>query len=166
MRRIISLEKLHVVFDNKGSSTSSYLSERFNNAKLDFAFNAYAAKGNEDLINYIAKNKSAIGVLGVSWISDKDELNVQDFLKKIKVVALAPPDSAKGAGDFYKPYQAYIALKYYPLHREIYMLNVEGKSGLGTGFGSFLAGDKGQRIILKSALVPATAPLRIMEFKQ
>jgi hypothetical protein len=38
------------------------------------------------------------------------------------------------------------------------MLVVENKSGLGTGFASFVAGHKGQRIILKRGLAPAHTP--------
>jgi len=37
---------------------------------------------------------------------------------------------------------------------------MEGKSGLGTGFVSFVAGHKGQRIILKSGLAPQIVPAR------
>jgi phosphate transport system substrate-binding protein len=62
-----------------------------------------------------------------------------------------------------KPYQAYIALKQYPLWRTVQITLREPRVGLGTGFASFVASDKGQRIVLKSGLVPATAPVRIIE---
>jgi phosphate transport system substrate-binding protein len=42
----------------------------------------------------------------------------------------------------------------------------ESFSGLGSGFVSFVAGEKGQRIILKSGLVPATMPIRIIQTKK
>ena len=39
----------------------------------------------------------------------------------------------------------------------------ESFTGLGSGFVSFVAGEKGQRIILKSGLIPATMPIRIIQ---
>jgi phosphate transport system substrate-binding protein len=49
------------------------------------------------------------------------------------------------------------------LYRTVYIISREARAGLGSGFTAFVAGDKGQRIILKSGLVPATAPIRIVE---
>ena len=40
------------------------------------------------------------------------------------------------------------------------------KSGLPSGLTSFLTDFRGQRIILKSGLVPATAPVRIVDVKE
>jgi phosphate transport system substrate-binding protein len=40
------------------------------------------------------------------------------------------------------------------------MINYQGFSGLGMGFASFIAGDIGQRIILKSGLMPIRLPSR------
>jgi phosphate transport system substrate-binding protein len=35
--------------------------------------------------------------------------------------------------------------------------------GLGSGFLTYVANDKGQRVVLKAGLVPATMPVRIVE---
>jgi phosphate transport system substrate-binding protein len=53
-----------------------------------------------------------------------------------------------------------LALKQYPLTRNLYILNFTGKLGLGMEFAAFIAGDKGQRIILKSGLLPDSIPGR------
>ena len=68
--------------------------------------------------------------------------------------------------DYLKPYKAYIAMKKYPLSRQVYMISRETRSGLGSGFITYVASDKGQRIVLKSGLVPATAPIRLVEIKR
>jgi phosphate transport system substrate-binding protein len=89
-----------------------------------------------------------------------------NFLNGIKILGLSPPDSAKAfQGEYFQPYQAYILQRTYPLVREVYIINRESRSGLGTGFASFVAGNKGQSIINLSGLLPATRPVRIMEFK-
>jgi phosphate transport system substrate-binding protein len=46
------------------------------------------------------------------------------------------------------------------LARDLYIINAQGFSGLGMGFASFVAGDIGQRIILKSGLLPVRVPGR------
>jgi phosphate transport system substrate-binding protein len=65
----------------------------------------------------------------------------------------------------YKPYQAYLFYGDYPLTRSIYILLNDPRNALPWGFASFLTSDKGQRIILKSGLVPATQPVRVVDIK-
>jgi len=159
------LGKIKVVFDASGSSTARYLKEKLNNNK-PFLENCYAVKSNTEVIDYVEKNKNTLGVIGVNWISDADDPMSQTFLKRINVVAVAPPDTGIDDPVYVKPYQAYIATKQYPLLREVYIVSREARVGLGTGFASFVAGEKGQRIILKSGLLPARAPVRIIQFKK
>jgi phosphate transport system substrate-binding protein len=66
----------------------------------------------------------------------------------------------------YKPYQAYIYQGVYPLTRDVYAVNAEPRNGLATGFTAFLASDRGQRIILKSGIIPAIAPVRIVNVRE
>jgi phosphate transport system substrate-binding protein len=49
--------------------------------------------------------------------------------------------------------------------RHLYIVNCQGYSGLGMGFGSFLTGERGQRIILKSGLVPEQIPTRKIKIR-
>lgn len=148
-----------VIFDNKNSSTARYIKEKFN---TDLPSYTYAVNNNPEVINYVAEHKEALGVIGVNWISDSDDSASIDFLKKIRVLRIIS-DSTDTRGK--QPYQAYIAQGTYPLTRPVYIINREARSGLGTGFASFIASDKGQRIILKSGLMPATMPVRIIGFK-
>jgi phosphate transport system substrate-binding protein len=62
---------------------------------------------------------------------------------------------------FFKPYQAYIALKSYPLTRTVYFVARVPYFGLGTGFANFLGGNKGQMIIGKSRLFPLNLNIQI-----
>ena len=130
--------------------------------KNDFPEWCFAVRSNEEVIKYVESNPSAMGIIGVSWISDEDDSSVKEFLTRIKVMALARHES-DNPDNFYKPYQAYISLKDYPLTRDIYMISREGRAGLGTGFVSFVAGDQGQRIIRLMGLLPATMPVRIIK---
>jgi phosphate transport system substrate-binding protein len=78
------------------------------------------------------------------------------------VVSITSEFNSDG-NDFYSPHPAYIANNSYPFIREVYMINRETFSGVGSGFTSFVAGDSGQRIILKMGMVPATMPVRLVE---
>ena len=152
--------KINVVFDNSNSANERYLRENILENQA-YQKNCFAVKSNPDVINYVNTHSNALGVISVNWISDQDDTLSQRFLQKVKVVAIA-----KSANyDYFKPYQAYIKTKDYALCRDVYMINRQTRAGLGTGFVSFVAGEKGQRMILKSGLVPATIPSRVVELK-
>jgi phosphate transport system substrate-binding protein len=62
---------------------------------------------------------------------------------------------------YVKPYQANIALKKYPLSRELYYILKENYAGLGKGFVNFLKHEKGQLIFKRSYLVPEWKALEV-----
>ncbi|POY37085.1 phosphate ABC transporter substrate-binding protein, PhoT family [Solitalea longa] len=157
-----SNEEITIVFDNPNSSTVRYMKELAGKNQFS-AKNFYSVKTNKEVIEYVSTHKNSLGIIGVNWISDADDSAVTGFLKKVKIAAIAPDDGQPGSGQFRKPYQAYIAQGFYPLVRRVYLLSRESYMGLGTGFAAFIAGDKGQRIVLKSGLVPATMPVRLVQ---
>jgi len=160
-----NLGDLKIVFDNTKSGNTRFIKEKFE-LKQKFPSTCFAVKSNSDVIDYVENNKNAIGIISVNWISDKNDSISHGFLHRIKVVAVGDEGNTDGTGNFYKPYQGYIAEGTYPLTREVYMINRETFAGLGSGFVSFVAGEKGQRIILKSGLVPATMPIRLVQIKK
>lgn len=156
-RDIKNFRKTKIVFDDNNSSTIFVLREKTGVKQL--SSNCYALNSNEAVLDYVKKEKNTVGVIGVNWISDNDDSTEQHFMKSIRVMAVSYTDTSES----FKPYQAYIALKKYPLWREIYILSKEAYTGLGTGLTAFIASDRGQRIVLKFGLVPATMPVRLVE---
>jgi len=155
-----NLGNLSVVFDHNQSGNARFIKETF---KVDsFPKYCYAVSNNQEVVNYVEANPNAIGVIGVNWISDSRDSVTIEFKSKIKVVGISK--DADGA-NFVKPYQGYLANGDYPFTRDVYIISRESFSGLGTGFASFVAGDKGQRIILKSGLVPAFGPVRLVQVR-
>ena len=155
-------DTINIVFDNSSSSNARYLREKFLSGKA-FPSNVFAVKTNKEGIDYVSDHKRALGIIGVNWVNASGDSSVNDFLSKVRVVSLPPADSAMASSEYYKPYQAYIALKKYPLLRDVYIISREMKSGLGTGFASFVAGDSGQRIVRRAGLLPATIPVRLIQ---
>jgi len=155
------LDKISVVFDNTKSGNIRYFKEKFEITDT-LPNNFYAVKSNEEVINFIAKNRNALGLISVNWISDKEDPRSQRFISKIKVAAVSPQYDNTS---YYLPEQGSIYDKNYPFNREVYLISRETFAGLGSGFISWVTHDQGQRIILKSGLVPATSPIRLIQVK-
>jgi phosphate transport system substrate-binding protein len=148
-----------IVFDNEKSCNVRTIKEKLLNGAA-FPKNCFAVKTNPEVLDFVSKNKNAIGIIGVNWISDRDDTLTRTFLSKVNVLSVS---SEADPGDFFQPYQAYIHSGEYPFCRDMYIINREGRTGLGTGFAAFVAGDKGQLIILKAGMVPATQPVRLVK---
>jgi phosphate transport system substrate-binding protein len=142
--------KWQLVFDNANSSTVRYIQDSINKGK-PLPASTMAAKTNPEVIDYVAKNKDAIGVIGVSWISDPGDSTAMAFTNKVTVVKLR----ADGGSDFVRPYQAYIGIGSYPLKRGFFYCLKEPYHGLGTGFATFLGSYEGQLVIKQFRLFPA-----------
>jgi phosphate transport system substrate-binding protein len=148
---------INVVFDQPQSGIIRYL----NDSLFTFSSlpeNCFALDSNAAVIDYVSKNPTALGLVDLSWLSDRDDATTNKFLKSIRVVGLSTTGE-----EYYQPFPAYISLGQYPFSRDVMLISQEARSGLATGFISFITHEKGQRIILKSGLVPATSPVRIVE---
>ncbi|REJ80974.1 MAG: phosphate ABC transporter substrate-binding protein, PhoT family [Bacteroidetes bacterium] len=158
-------DSIRIVFDGNSSSNARYLKEKFlGNSPVPS--NWYALESNEALVDYVSNNVNALGVISLNWISDRENPEVNSFLSKVTIAGVSETDSVGSDKDYYKPFQAYIALKKYPFTRDVYIISREGRNGLGTGFASFVAGDHGQRIIRLMGLLPATMPIRIVKINE
>lgn len=145
-------EKVFVFHDANSTIVSSIMKDA---GVSSISKNVYYAKTVEEIVSYIDKNKNAVGVVGINWMLQPDA-KIKEGVKQLRSM-LVYNDSLK---NYYAPSQSTIADNTYPLIRTINIIDVQGKAGLGTGFASFAASDKGQRIILKAGLMPITLPKR------
>ncbi|WP_295800259.1 substrate-binding domain-containing protein [Mucilaginibacter sp.] len=145
-----------IVFDNPNSGLVRYLKE-FSGTKEFKQKNIYSLKSNKEVVQYVSTHPNAIGITGFSWLNDPEK-DYEDAVNKVKIVSVK--DDSKPSGQYFLPSQESLALKQYPLTRKLYILNFTGKMGLGMEFAAFIAGDRGQRIILKSGLLPFDIPGR------
>lgn len=150
---------INVVFDNMNSANFNYMKKLAGINSL--TKNVFAVKSNEEVIEYVKTHRSAIGIIGVNWISDEDDPQALEFRDGLTVVAVAEEEGK----DYFKPYQAYIYTKEYPLTRELWMINKSGRTSKNTAFILFMLGDKGQLIIQKSSLIPANMVARMIQMK-
>jgi len=157
------LKDINLVFDNKNSSTVRFAIDSICRGK-ELSDKVKALHTNQQVIEYVAKTPEAIGVIGVNWLGNRSDTTNLSFRDEIKVMSVSAADIATPENS-YKPYQAYLFYEYYPLTRSIYILLNDPRNALPWGFSSFLTSDRGQRIILKSGLLPATQAVRIVNIK-
>ena len=152
-------KKYTVVFDNSASSTVRFITDSvLRGEKL--GSNVFAAKGNSEVVEYVKNNPDSIGFVGLGYVADTaDPNNTGSFIKSVKVVAIKNEQT----GEFLQPYQAYIALKTYPLTRHIYYINSESYPGLGTGFANFLSYQRGQLIFFHADMFPVRSEMVIRD---
>ena len=171
------LGKINVVFDNPQSSTVRFALDSVLRAPKINA-TVYAQDNNAEVIDYVSRNPSALGVIGVNWIGHQTDTienkSTISFDDRVRVVAMSNYADATPDNSF-KPFQAYIVgfededgeRQKYPMTRTVYMISTDPKMGLPTGFVNFVASDRGQRIILKSGLVPAIVnQIRLINLKE
>ena len=154
---------IQVLFDNEKSGIAKYMADSICHGNFPTT-HVSALSYNRDVIEYVATHPNVLGFIGTSWIGNKNDSLHLSFHKKIRVIAVSESDSATPENS-YKPYQAYLLDHMYPLTRSVYTINAEPRNGLSTGFVSFVASDKGQRVILKSGIIPAVAPSRVVNVR-
>lgn len=168
------LGEIQVVFDNEGSSTVQYMRDSLMNGRK-FSPNVYAQNSNQEVFAQVQQRKSALGIIGVSWISadmrtrdlpreerikslERQDTTVAEFDTSIKALKVRRDDSIEA----YKPYQGYIYDGRYPLYRSIYMITTSANGSLSHGFYSFVTGTIGQKIIQRTGILPARVQPRMV----
>lgn len=144
-----------LVFDNLNSSIFRYFKELGNIAKASNAF-VSIKDGAEAVLQEIAGSRGKVGL-----ISYNQYLSLESsFREKYKIRILSVLNEKSKVQQYVKPSQSTLGTDEYPLKRELFVLNYQPNLGLGIGFSAFMTGDRGQRIVLKSGLLPYTMPGR------
>ncbi|HKK42018.1 MAG TPA: substrate-binding domain-containing protein [Bacteroidales bacterium] len=156
------LGDIRVIFDNTKSGNIRYFKDQFG-IKDTLGTNFYAVHSNPEVINFVSRNPDALGIVSVNWISNRHDSLSMSFINKINVVAVS--QQFVNDGSYYRPQQGFIYDKSYPFVREVYLISRETFAGLGSGFINWACGEQGQRIVLKSGLVPATMPIRLVQIR-
>lgn len=152
------LNGMSFVFDNPNSSTVSYLKKLAAVDRLpEKGF--YSMDSNSEVIRYVYEHPQAVGFVGLNWLVQPSR-ELESIVKQVNILGVKNRAGQPGDDAYYKPTQSNLALKLYPLARSLYYVNVQGKRNVGMAFSSFLYGERGQRLILKSGLLPDSIPPR------
>ena len=148
-----------IVVDDANSSNLACVMEKLGLNDLN-KLSVYSGKSNKGVIDYVKSHKGSIGIIGVNWISDGDDPASMGFYKTINVMSVSEKVNPTKE-EYYSPFEYNLNLQTYPLSRNIYMITKEARQGLGTGFINFTSHEKGQLVIQKTGILPATQPLRL-----
>lgn len=138
-----------LVFDNSSSSNLNYMIQRLGLKDIKNA-NIFAAEGNKDVIEYIKKNKNAIGFIGGNWISDIDDSKSQNFINSVHLIGIS---DTKTPNNYFKPTTANLKARKYPFERRV-ILHTKKGYGLTSAFIRFCCAYIGQLVVEKSGLLP------------
>lgn len=100
-----TLGDITIVFDNNNSSTARFVRDSLT-TNQQLPANTFASQSHSALIDYVAQNENAVGVIGVNWISDLDDSTAMGFLNKINVVGISPEANPASPDEYYQPFQA------------------------------------------------------------
>lgn len=178
---------IKLVFDNVGSSTVSYMRDKFmpKGAKISNNPHAYAQKNNAGVFDVVKKDPDALGIISVSWLGSdlqnaknvpvdkrfEDYQNQNDTIAtelttEVNIIKVSNPTEKNDFNPVaYKPYQVYINSGEYPLFRKVYMITTATKHSVLNSFYSFVTGFAGQKIISKTGILPYHMNARVVELK-
>ena len=155
-------KKLIPVFDGlKATSTVRFIIDSILRGD-SLTSGAMAARSSEAVLEYVARNREAVGFIGISWIGNPEDTSQLSFLKKVKVASVECTDIPDA---FVKAYQANIYIKRYPMVRDLVYILKENYKGLGTGFANFMSSEIGQLIVRRAYLAPAQKSFGIRPVK-
>lgn len=170
-----------LLFDKPGSSMTNYMRDSLLNGK-EFSANVHAQGSIQGVVDAVKRDKSAIGVIGVSWLTSDlrsvasidsiavdasdntkaasmDEINDRMRNSGVKVLGVMRNDDRTA----YRPFQEEIYSGKYPLTRSIYMITVSPSGSPAGGFFSFVTGHVGQKLIMKTGVLPARMQINVVE---
>ncbi len=147
-------EPITLVFDNNNSSNLDFVLNTFGVKSVD-GLRIFTTHSNREVIEYVRKNPSALGFIGVNWISDGDEPLTTELSADLRVMGVSSKQNPTSRADYYQPFQEDLGMQRYPLRRPLYILSREAHPGLGGGLINYLIRDAGSLIIYKVGLWPS-----------
>ncbi len=170
-----------VLFDNEGSSMMKYMRDSLLSGQ-PLGPTAQRTDSLSGVVEAVLHNKYAIGVVGVSALApdlrtttavsqiatemqdEKGALDMADIDNSIMEVGVKTlgvmRDDNRTA---YRPFQQNIYDGTYPLTRCIYMITISPSGSPGAGFYSFVTSFTGQKLIMKTGVMPARMNINVVE---
>ena len=176
---------IKIVFDNAGSSTVSYLRDKFlpEGKTISEVANAYAQQNNAQVFDVVKTDPNALGVISVSWLGDdlsaakkvpveirntqyqnENDTVATNLTTEVKIIKVSNPTEDNDYNAVaYEPYQAYIYSGEYPLVRKVYFISTAAGSTVMNSFYQFVRGFVGQKIISKTGILPYKMNPRVVQ---
>lgn len=171
---------IKVLFDKDGSSMLKYMRDSLMDGR-PLGPAAQQTGSIDGLIQAVQTDKYAIGVIGVSWLTpdlrsamkiediaaemqnDSTALSMDQINGDMELAGVKTLGVMKDTRTAYRPFQENIYNGNYPLTRSIYMTTVSPSGSPGGGFYSFVTSFTGQKLIMRTGIMPARMNINIIE---
>jgi phosphate transport system substrate-binding protein len=151
--------KFKLFIQRQNSGTYDFVKDSILGA-LEYSKTAQICSTSAQMLDMIRKNKNAIGISNLSWLSKGNQDSLDPSVKPLRISRIF----ANGKRDeFRQLHQGLVYQKTYPYIRSVYLYCTDLISRINTAFISFLIKTKGQSIILENGLVPLTQPVRVIQ---
>ncbi len=163
------LGAIEFAFTGRNSGAYELLVSHFLKLQQD-AVPTFIANTQKEVLDYVASHPRALGVVSAAcFYAVTRPKGIQDTTTTTVLRALAVQQKDSTSTDkFVKLHQANVYRGFYPLHYGVYVYHTTSEKrdpGPELGFATFIASYQGQKIIMDAGLVPATMPIRLVEFK-
>jgi phosphate transport system substrate-binding protein len=171
---------INIVFDSEGSGLATFMRDSVLQGKA-FGPNVHSVGSVQKVFDTVMEQKNTLGVIGVSWLTRDltvDSISIEKRVEElqddkaivgqdindrmdasgVKVLGIMRDDALR-----YKPYQQYIYDGSYPLTRPIYMITTGSPAGAVGRFYTFVTSTEGQRLIMKTGILPARVQVNVYE---
>lgn len=156
---------IQLVFDAEASGVTRYMNEKLSlNNKIsgDIKF----AGDSRKVIEMVTASPNAIGFIGFNWLSEFENMQVQETLTKVSFVAVSATVSTVSQPTSYLPSVSSIYNNTYPLIRKVYAIYTDPSASLAKGFLAHLTSERGQKIIYRCGLKPENDFQRLISIKK
>ena len=106
-----------VVFEQGNNANLIFIRNKFGIA--EFGKNVFSLGSVKEIVDYVAANPKAIGIIGAAWLNDIDVAENKELLRKVQVLGVSDQNQV------YYPFQEDLYEHKYPLTRDIYVLTVK-----------------------------------------
>ncbi len=144
-------KKEQIVFDGlSATSTVRFAIDSILKGKKFDTSVVRAVNNSQEVLDFVAANENAIGLVGISWIGNPEDTAHVEMLKKVKMVYVKCDHCVDSP--YVKPNQLNILTRRYPLVRGLFYILKENYAGLGSGFLNFMQYERGQLIFKRAYL--------------
>lgn len=137
-----------VIFDNGNSGNFNTVKDVLK-LELPKGKAVQAVNSTDEVIEYVQRVKTSIGVIGLNEISEPDSKRAKEILEKIKVLPVVDQNNK-----IQKPEIPNILALSYPFFKGVYFIVREPGFGIGSGFSRFAGSQQGQLIVGREGLQP------------
>lgn len=149
------------VFDTESSGIIRSLNDSLQlNKKI--SGDIHFAGSNKKIIELVAADPNGIGFIGLNWLSENENMKVQDNLKKVNLIAVSTASYADSTNSYTPSLSNMFDLRY-PLIRKVYAVYTDPSASLARGFLAHLTSERGQKIIYRMGLKPETDFQRLVK---